>query len=173
MKSGTKSTKGQYAVALGTGLLFGAGLVVSGMTKPVKVIGFLDVFGRFDASLIFVMLGAIAVHFFAYRWKQGKSAPLFDTKFLVPTRRDIDAKLLMGALLFGAGWGLGGYCPGPGLVSLAGGGLPALTFVGAMLVGMFMTAKLEAYAAERRSAPPPAANPLPQNEGRSAQATNS
>jgi uncharacterized protein len=158
-----KSVKAQNIVALATGLLFGAGLVVSGMTKPEKVIGFLDVLGRFDASLIFVMLGAIAVHFFAYRWKQGRTTPLFDTKFLVPTRRDIDAKLLLGALLFGAGWGLGGYCPGPGLVSLAGGGVHALTFVGAMLVGMFATAKLEARLAERK-APPPAARIVAQPE---------
>lgn len=167
------NNKQQNIVALATGLLFGAGLVVSGMTKPEKVIGFLDVLGAFDASLIFVMLGAIAVHFIAYRWKQGRASPLFDTKFLVPTRRDIDAKLLMGALIFGAGWGLGGYCPGPGIVSLAGGGLSALTFIAAMLVGMFATAKFEAMLARRRSAPPPAASIAPKTETHStAQAAN-
>lgn len=168
-----KSSKAQNVVALSTGLLFGAGLVLSGMTKPEKVIGFLDILGRFDASLIFVMMGAIAVHFFAYRWKQGRSTPLFDTKFLVPTRRDIDAKLLAGALLFGAGWGLGGYCPGPGLVSLTGGGISALIFVAAMLTGMFATAKLEAALA-RRNAPPPAAEATTKREApATAQTTSS
>jgi hypothetical protein len=140
------SAKARQVVALLTGLVFGAGLVISGMTQPVKVLGFLDVTGHFDASLMLVMVGAIAVHFFGYRWAQRRSAPVFDEKFHVPTRRDIDAKLIIGALLFGAGWGLGGYCPGPAVVSLPGGGLSALTFVFAMLVGMFATAKLEHHA---------------------------
>lgn len=148
-----RSATGQLLSACVAGLLFGVGLIVSGMTKPLKVIGFLDPLGRFDASLIFVMLGAIAVHFVAYRVRAKRSAPLFGPKFLVPTRRDIDAKLLAGAAIFGAGWGLGGYCPGPGLVSLAGGGASALVFVGAMLVGMFTTAKLESHLAHRKAAP--------------------
>lgn len=137
------STRAQRAVALGSGLLFGIGLVISGMTKPEKVLGFLDVFGAFDPSLLFVMVGAIGVHFFAYRWVNRHEAPLFDRSFWVPTRRDIDAKLVVGAMIFGAGWGLGGYCPGPAIVSLAGGGLAALVFVIAMIAGMFLTAKLE------------------------------
>jgi uncharacterized protein len=158
-----KSNRAHHLAALVSGLLFGAGLVVSGMTKPAKVIGFLDPFGAFDASLLFVMVGAIAIHFSAYRWTKRRTAPLFAPKFLVPTRRDIDAKLLAGAALFGAGWGLGGYCPGPGMVSLPGGGTPALVFVAAMLAGMFATAKLEAYSAKRkpsaaRSAPRSAAS---------------
>jgi uncharacterized protein len=139
------AAKARYVVALTAGLVFGAGLVISGMTQPSKVLGFLDVTGNFDASLMLVMVGAIAVHVFAYAWSKRRAAPLFDAKFQVPTRRDIDTKLIVGALLFGAGWGLGGYCPGPGIVSLAGGGLSALTFVSAMLVGMFATAKLEAH----------------------------
>ena len=130
--------------ALAAGLLFGAGLLVSGMTRPMKVIGFLDVFGRWDASLMFVMVGAIAVHAVAYRLIRKRSSPLFAGKFVLPTRRDLDAKLLIGAALFGVGWGLGGYCPGPGIVSLAGGGLNALVFVSAMLAGMLATGKLEA-----------------------------
>jgi uncharacterized protein len=141
--------KARLGVALFTGLIFGAGLVISGMTQPVKVLGFLDVTGRFDASLMFVMAGAIGVHFFAYRWTKRRSAPVLDDQFHVPTRRDIDAKLIIGALLFGAGWGLGGYCPGPGIVSLAGGGYSALTFVLAMVVGMFATAKLEHHASPK------------------------
>jgi uncharacterized protein len=133
-------------VALAAGLLFGAGLVISGMTQPVKVLGFLDVTGQFDASLVFVMLGAIGVHFFAYRLIKRRDAPLYDDKFQVPTRSDIDLRLILGALIFGAGWGVGGYCPGPAIASLAGGGLSALTFVSAMTLGMFATARLEARA---------------------------
>jgi len=137
-------------VALLTGLVFGAGLVISGMTQPVKVLGFLDVTRRFDASLMLVMVGAIGVHFLGHRWAKRRSAPLFDERFQVPTRRDIDTRLIVGALLFGAGWGLGGYCPGPAIVSLPGGGLSALTFVSAMVVGMFATAKLEHHASPER-----------------------
>ena len=143
-------SKARLLVALITGLIFGAGLVISGMTQPVKVLGFLDVTGRFDASLMLVMVGAIGVHFVGNRWAKRRSAPVFDERFQVPTRRDIDAKLIIGALLFGAGWGLGGYCPGPAIVSLPGGGISALTFVVAMVVGMFATAKLEHHASPRR-----------------------
>jgi uncharacterized membrane protein YedE/YeeE len=137
--------------ALVAGALFGAGLVVSGMTRPRKVIGFLDVFGAWDASLGLVMVGAIAVHALAYQMTRRRSAPLFDTAFVVPSRRDLDAKLLIGAAVFGAGWGLGGYCPGPGIVSLPGGGVGAAVFVVAMLAGMFATGRLEITHAGQRS----------------------
>lgn len=140
------SPKARLLVALAAGLVFGAGLVISGMTQPVKVLGFLAVTGQFDASLMLVMVGAIGVHFFAYRAIKRRNAPLYDDKFHVPTRSDIDAKLIVGALIFGAGWGIGGYCPGPAIVSLPGGGFSALTFVSAMALGMFATAKLEARA---------------------------
>ena len=133
--------------ALAAGVLFAAGLVVSGMTRPLKVLAFLDIFGAWDASLMLVMLGAIAVHLFAYRLIRGRSAPLFAPKFVVPSRRDLDAKLLIGAAVFGTGWGLGGYCPGPGIVSVPGGGSGAAVFVVAMLAGMFATGKLEAALA--------------------------
>lgn len=135
--------------ALGSGLLFGAGLVLSGMTRPEKVVGFLDLGGAWDPSLAFVMAGAIAVHALAYRWVRGRRAPLFGARFGVPTRRDIDFKLLLGAGLFGAGWGIGGYCPGPGIVSLVAGGAGPVVFVLAMLLGMVATAKLEALASTR------------------------
>jgi uncharacterized protein len=146
-----KSHVGHHLSALVSGLVFGAGLVISGMTQPQKVLGFLDPLGRFDASLILVMVGAIAVHLVAYRVRAKRSAPLYSPKFFVPTRRDLDAKLLAGAFIFGVGWGLGGYCPGPGIVSLAGGGVSALAFVSAMLVGMFATIKAEALLAQRQS----------------------
>jgi uncharacterized membrane protein YedE/YeeE len=146
--------------ALAAGLLFGAGLAVSGMTRPQKVLGFLDVFGDWDASLMFVMLGAIGVHSLAYRIIRSRGAPLFAAKFVVPSRRDLDIKLLLGAAVFGVGWGLGGYCPGPGIVSLPGGGMGALVFVIAMVAGMFGTGKLEAVLARDEQERVPSAAPV-------------
>jgi hypothetical protein len=129
--------------ALVAGLVFGAGLVVSGMTDPKKVLGFLDVFGAWDASLMFVMAGAIAVHAVAHVVARRRSAPLYADRFALPTRRDLDAKLLLGAVLFGLGWGTGGFCPGPSLVALAGANIGVIVFVAAMLAGMLASAKLE------------------------------
>lgn len=137
--------------ALGSGLLFGTGLLISGMTRPEKVIGFLNLFGTWDASLMFVMLGAIAVHAVAYRMVRGRSAPLYGPKFALPTRRDIDMKLLLGAAVFGVGWGLAGYCPGPGLVAAVSSG-GALVFVGALLAGTWLTAQLENWRSSPRTA---------------------
>ena len=123
------------------GALFGAGLLLAGMTRPDKVIGFLDLFGRWDPSLMFVMAGAIAVHLVAYRLVVKRPRPLFDAGFHLPTRRDLDARLLAGAAIFGVGWGLGGFCPGPGLVSAAAGG-DALVFVVTMTAGMLLQHRL-------------------------------
>lgn len=137
-------------VSLATGTLFGAGLVVSGMTLPSKVIGFLDVLGgAWDPSLALVMGGAIAVHAVVYRLIQGRPSPLLAERWSLPTRKDIDSRLLFGAALFGIGWGIGGFCPGPGLVSLVSGSLSSIVFVAAMLLAMLGTAKLEAYAQTR------------------------
>ncbi|MEO8182289.1 MAG: DUF6691 family protein [Deltaproteobacteria bacterium] len=105
------------AAVFGTGALFAVGLAISGMTKPSKIMGFLDIAGHWDASLAFVMTGAVAVHFVAYRVIRRRPAPLFDTKFHVSTRKDIDPRLVLGAALFGVGWALGCFCPGPGLVA--------------------------------------------------------
>lgn len=124
------------ATYFGIGLLFAAGLVVSGMTLPSKVVGFLDLAGAWDPSLGFVMGGAIAVHLALYRWIVRRPSPLMAVRFGIPTRRDIDRPLVVGAALFGIGWALGGLCPGPALVGLGGLGLNTLLFVGAMLVGM-------------------------------------
>lgn len=122
--------------ALAGGLL-GAGLVVSGMTQPAKVIGFLDFTRGWDPSLAFVMGGAVLVYSIAFRVVRGRRAePWFDTRFHLPTRKDLDLGLIAGAALFGVGWGLGGYCPGPGLVSAAAGSASALWFTAAMLGGM-------------------------------------
>lgn len=150
-----KREHAQNAIALVSGTLFGIGLVLSGMTQPSKVIGFLDVFGSWDASLMLVMAGAIAVHFPVYRLIKGRSSPLLAERFALPTRRDLDAKLLAGAAVFGFGWGIGGFCPGPGMVALGGFGLGAATFVAAMLVGLFATARFERALSRRSEAPAP------------------
>jgi uncharacterized protein len=122
--------------ALGAGLIFGVGLGLSGMTQPPKVIGFLDVFGAWDPSLMFVMMGAVAVHFGLSRLIRRRERPLFDGRFHLPTGRDVDSKLVMGSAVFGLGWGLGGFCPGPAIVALGSGALSAIVFVAAMALGM-------------------------------------
>lgn len=125
-------------VAFASGLLFALGLGIGGMTKPSKVIGFLDVAGDWDPSLAFVMGGALLVYFFVGRVALARPRPLFDETFHVPDRRDIDGRLVIGSILFGAGWGLAGYCPGPALVSLASGRTTVVVFVASMLAGMWI-----------------------------------
>lgn len=120
------------------GALFGAGLLVSGMTQPARVLGFLDVLGGWDPTLAFVMGGAVLVYALAYRLALRRGVPWLEPRLQLPTRRDIDPPLVLGAALFGVGWGLAGLCPGPALVSAASGSLPALAFVGAMLAGMHL-----------------------------------
>ena len=118
------------------GLLFGLGLMLSGMTDPGKVIGFLDLFGAWDPSLALVMGGAILVGFFAFTVAKKRTTTFLGGVLRFPTNMDIDKKLVVGSLMFGAGWGLAGFCPGPALVSMADGQPKALVFVLAMLVGM-------------------------------------
>lgn len=118
------------------GLIFGVGLLISGMTDPGKVLGFLDLAGAWDPSLAFVMGGAIAVGFFAFAVVRQRTRSLLGGALHLPTSRDIDRPLVIGALLFGAGWGLAGFCPGPAVVSMAAGETKALLFVLAMLAGM-------------------------------------
>lgn len=119
-------------------LIFGLGLGISGMTIPAKVIGFLDVTGQWDPSLLAVMMGAIIVHFVSFRLITKRKSPLLAEKFQVPTRRDIDWKLLTGAAIFGVGWGLGGFCPGPALVSVASGQSSVVIFVVSMIAGIYV-----------------------------------
>lgn len=123
-------------------LVFGVGLGIAGMTLPTKVIGFLDVTGAWDPSLAFVMIGAIAVHGVSYRLIMRRSSPVLTPKFFIPSRRDLDAKLLLGALIFGIGWGLGGFCPGPAIVASVSGHASVLIFVASMVAGIYVHAGL-------------------------------
>ena len=118
------------------GLLFGLGLILSGMTDPSKVIGFLDIFGLWDPSLALVMGGAIAVGFFAFALAKKRTVNFLGGALRLPTSSQIDKPLVIGAVLFGAGWGVAGFCPGPALVSLASGQIKAAAFVVFMLAGM-------------------------------------
>ena len=119
------------------GLVFGLGLLISGMTEPAKVLGFLDIFGAWDATLAFVMAGAVTVAAIGFALARRRSAPVLASHFSWPARSDIDAPLVIGSALFGIGWGLSGICPGPALVNLAGLSTPILVFVAAVVVGMF------------------------------------
>jgi hypothetical protein len=122
------------------GLLFGVGLSVSQMINPAKVIAFLDVAGRWDPSLAFVMGGAVLVTAVGFRWALAWPRPLFAAVFRLPTAREVDARLVVGAALFGVGWGMSGFCPGPAIASLAYGLLPSVVFVASMVAGMALQA---------------------------------
>lgn len=119
-----------------SGLVFGLGLIVSGMANPAKVQGFLDLAGAWDPSLAFVMAGAIAVGVIAFAIARNRSASVLGLQMMLPTSRDIDRRLVIGSTVFGIGWGLAGICPGPGLVALGMGEEKALLFVIAMVAGM-------------------------------------
>jgi hypothetical protein len=130
-----QSTLAQNLVALGAGLLFGLGLAISQMIDPQRVIGFLDLAGQWDPTLAFVMGGAVMTTLIAFRFVLKRPGPLLGGKFWVPTRNDIDRPLVLGAALFGIGWGLGGYCPGPAIASLGLGSANPILFVVAMIAG--------------------------------------
>ena len=125
----------RYALAFASGLIFAIGLGISGMTRPTKVLGFLDFAGAWDPSLLCVMGAALVVTFVAYRWILARPRPLFDETFHLPKKSKIDARLVGGAALFGIGWGIGGFCPGPAIVG-AGAPRAAAIFTAAMLLGM-------------------------------------
>ena len=131
-----KSTFALRASEFGVGLLFGWGLLISSMTDPGKVLGFLDLAGAWDPSLALVMAGAIAVGVFAFAAARRRTHNFFGGALHLPGSVDIDKPLVIGALLFGAGWGLAGFCPGPAIVSMAAGEPKAALFVAAMLAGM-------------------------------------
>lgn len=142
--------------ALLAGAVFGIGLIVSGMANPAKVLGFLDLAGNWDPSLAFVMGGAILVGVVAFAFARKRTVSLLGLQMRMPTATQVDRRLVGGGLLFGIGWGVAGFCPGPALVALGMGEQKALIFVAAMLVGMGLFELLE-----RRSAPRGGAGPTP------------
>lgn len=122
--------------SLFAGLLFGFGLIVSGMANPEKVLGFLDITGLWDPSLAFVMGGAVLVGLFAFAIARKRALSFLGFNMKVPAHTHIDKRLIIGGLMFGAGWGIAGFCPGPGLVGLGAGEIKAVVFVASMVVGM-------------------------------------
>jgi len=132
----------RLASSLIAGLVFGLGLTVSGMINPAKVQNFLDIAGTWDPSLAFVMGAAVVVTFIGYRLVFGLGRPLFDRSFFLPALTAIDARLVLGSAIFGIGWGLGGFCPGPAISSLSVGGMGTYVFVAAMLAGMWAGRRL-------------------------------
>ena len=126
------------AAAHASGLVFGFGLSMSGMLNPVRVQGFLDIFGAWDPSLAFVLGGAVVVAFLGIQVVNRMRQPLFDERFHLPSTKRIDAPLIAGSALFGLGWGIGGFCPGPGVASLSVGLPQSVLFVIAMLAGMVL-----------------------------------
>ncbi|MDM5181330.1 YeeE/YedE family protein [Massilia sp. DJPM01] len=144
----------QVIMALIVGLVFGIGLIVSGMTDPSKVIGFLDLAGNWDPSLGLVMAGAILVGLLAFRLAAGRQRSLLGDVMRLPTATQIDRRLVLGSLAFGAGWGLAGYCPGPALAALASGSAKPLIFSAAMLTGMAIFELVERLRSRSRLATP-------------------
>lgn len=126
----------RYFIAFISAFLFGIGLVVSGMTDPKNVIGFLDLFGNFNPQLILVMVGAIIFHGISFFLIKRKPSPLLSEQFMIPNKRNIDLKLTLGSVLFGVGWGIGGFCPGPAIASLVTLSEAVLTFTVAMVLGI-------------------------------------
>lgn len=127
-----------FVVNLALGLLFGIGLVISGMSDPAKVLNFLDLAGTWDPSLAFVMGGAVIVAFVGYRLVLKRDRPIVGDRFHLPTRTDLEPRIVVGPAIFGLGWGLGGFCPGPALTALGLAAPGTLAFVPAMLVGMWL-----------------------------------
>ena len=128
--------------ALGIGMIFGAGIAVSGMANPAKILNFFDIAGNWDPSLIFVMAGALGVTFVGYRLVLRRPAPVFAPKFQLPTRRDIDLPLIGGSALFGIGWGIAGFCPGGAIPALGLLRPEAVVFVAAMVLGNVLARRL-------------------------------
>lgn len=132
------------------GLIFGVGLILAGMTDPSKVIGFLDIAGKWDPSLAFVMGGAIAVGVVAFRFANRRAVTFLGGALRMPTKKDIDRRLVIGSLLFGVGWGMGGFCPGPGITAIGTGHPKAVIFVVAMVAGMALFEMIERIRQSRR-----------------------
>jgi hypothetical protein len=134
----------QAISALLAGIIFGAGLAIAAMVNPFKIQDFLDVAGHWDATLLFVLGGAVIVTFVGYRLVFARGRPWLATSFELPSKRSLDVPLLLGSALFGVGWGMAGYCPGPGLAVLGTGRIEAIIFVGAMVAGILITDRIHA-----------------------------
>ena len=132
------------ASALAAGLLFGLGLAISQMVNPEKVLDFLDVSGNWDPSLALVMAGAVGVAMLAFRFALKREKPIFESEFHLPRLTKVDRRVLVGSTIFGLGWGIGGYCPGPGIGALSAGSVEALVFVAGMVLGSFLYRRLAA-----------------------------
>ena len=137
--------------ALIAGLIFGLGLIVSGMANPAKVLGFLDLAGSWDPSLAFVMGGAIGVGVVGFALARRRTRSLLGAPMQLPASTELSKRLVLGSLAFGAGWGLAGFCPGPAIVSAAAGYSKAWIFVAAMLIGMMLFTLLERFKFSKRS----------------------
>jgi len=129
-------------VALFCGTIFGIGLVISQMINPAKVLGFLNVFGEWDPSLAFVMIGALVVSSPLFHLFKNKEKPIFSTSFSISENKEIDKRLIFGSILFGAGWGLAGLCPGPAISSIALLNISSVTFVFSMFIGFYIASKI-------------------------------
>ena len=129
----------RHLTAFTAGLVFAIGLGLAGLLQPARIVGFVDFFGVWDPSLAFAMGGAVVLGFVTFRFVLKRPSPLFDAKFHVPTRRDITPSLVIGAAIFGVGWGLGGYCPGPAVTSSVLGDARVLVILTAMAAGMLGT----------------------------------
>ena len=129
-------------VALFCGTIFGIGLVISQMINPAKVLGFLNVFGEWDPSLAFVMIGALIISSPLFHLFKNKEKPIFSTSFSISENKEIDKRLIFGSILFGAGWGLAGLCPGPAISSIALLNISSVTFVFSMFIGFYITSKI-------------------------------
>lgn len=138
-----------YVAVFVAGLLFALGLGISGMTLPQKVLAFLDFAGDWDPSLAMVMVGSAGVYFLLHRWVLKLSSPIFDTSFHIPGRQDIDQSLVTGAALFGIGWGLVGFCPGPATTALVSGNAKSLIFFVSMAAGMYAYGTLQVIGTVR------------------------
>lgn len=149
-------TFNKIAVALVSGTLFGAGLAVSGMTNPSKVLNFLDLSGQWDPSLALVMASAIPVAALTFYLAQGRQKPVLAPAFVLPRNTKVDVGLVAGSALFGLGWGLGGYCPGPAVASLGNASLPLFAFLAAMTIGLLVSSKLAARLKKTPPRPQPA-----------------
>jgi uncharacterized membrane protein YedE/YeeE len=134
------------------GLIFGVGIAISGMINPAKVLNFFDIAGTWDPSLIFVMGGALITTFIGYRVVLRRPAPVIEAKFLLPTARDIDARLVGGSAVFGLGWGIAGFCPGAALPALGSGKWEVAAFIAALVAGIWVARMAQARSATRATA---------------------